>query len=211
MEDDPIGKRRRPRQARAQVTVDAILDATLILLQRLPAKQVTTNRIAERAGVSIGSLYQYFDSKDALFRALLDRRRRQRMAGLLTLVQATRGQPIADIIRAVLARLFQPARDAPEVERVLNREMHRLRDLDDMLDVEVLFAKALVGVFEDNRDHLRSHHDPLAAAWLTVHTVSSAAYAFVMSGHLGGSIDADTLLAETTDLVIRYLCVDPPA
>ena len=65
--------RREPKQRRAQQTVDAVLDAVVKVLKRHGALGVTTNRIAEAAGVSVGSVYQYFPDKRAIFTALHDR------------------------------------------------------------------------------------------------------------------------------------------
>jgi AcrR family transcriptional regulator len=62
--------RERPRQARAFAIVGVILDAAALVLVGEGYDRATTNRIAERAGVSIGSLYQYFPNRDALFGAL---------------------------------------------------------------------------------------------------------------------------------------------
>lgn len=69
----PMPVRRTPRQKRSQETVAAILEAVRLLLRRTGAEaSVTTNSIAAAAGVSIGSLYQYFPNKQAIYRALLD-------------------------------------------------------------------------------------------------------------------------------------------
>lgn len=65
--------RRRPKQRRAHHTVDAILDAVVRILKREGFGAVTTNRIAEVAGVSIGSVYQYFPDKQSIFVALHQR------------------------------------------------------------------------------------------------------------------------------------------
>jgi AcrR family transcriptional regulator len=65
--------RREPRQTRSRETVDAVLEAVPRVLKRHGARAITTNRIAEAAGVSIGSLYQYFPDKRAIFTALHDR------------------------------------------------------------------------------------------------------------------------------------------
>src|SRR5690349_12023978 len=65
--------RKLPEQARSRETVDAILAATAKLCVRDGVEKTSTNRIAETAGVSIGSLYQYFSSKEAVLAALLDR------------------------------------------------------------------------------------------------------------------------------------------
>ncbi len=66
----PAKTRRAPRQARARALVDAILTATAHILREAGPEGATTNHIAQRAGVSIGSLYQYFPNKTALFTAL---------------------------------------------------------------------------------------------------------------------------------------------
>ncbi|MCW0181312.1 TetR/AcrR family transcriptional regulator [Zavarzinia sp.] len=61
-----LSMKKVPRQRRAEVTVEAMIDAASELLSTLPYDSVTTNRIAERAGVGIGSLYQYFPNKEAI-------------------------------------------------------------------------------------------------------------------------------------------------
>ncbi|NLS17527.1 TetR/AcrR family transcriptional regulator [Rhizobium sp. P40RR-XXII] len=65
--------RREPKQERSRHSVEAILEAVQRVVNRHGAKAITTNRIAEAAGVSIGSLYQYFPDKQAIFAALHDR------------------------------------------------------------------------------------------------------------------------------------------
>jgi AcrR family transcriptional regulator len=65
--------RRTPKQARAQVTIDAILEATAQIVEKEGEAAFTTNRVAERAGVSIGSLYQYFPDKRAILREMAKR------------------------------------------------------------------------------------------------------------------------------------------
>jgi AcrR family transcriptional regulator len=71
--DQPSFIRRQPTQRRARLTVDAVLDSVMRLLKRGGARAITTNRIAEVAGVSIGSVYQYFPDKRAIFSALHER------------------------------------------------------------------------------------------------------------------------------------------
>ena len=65
--------RREPRQFRSRQTVDAILDAVALVLKRHGPDAVTTNRISEASGYSIGSLYQYFPDKQAIYNALHER------------------------------------------------------------------------------------------------------------------------------------------
>jgi AcrR family transcriptional regulator len=89
--------RKRPRQPRARATVDAILLATAQLLRTDGPARLTTNRIAERAGVSIGSLYQYFPNKRAVLAEL----------------RAQHGRWFEDAIRAEMERDWRrPLREA---------------------------------------------------------------------------------------------------
>jgi AcrR family transcriptional regulator len=69
----PTTPRRVPRQRRARATVEAVLDAVARVVKREGTARLTTNRIAEAAGVSIGSLYQYFSDRRAILVALRDR------------------------------------------------------------------------------------------------------------------------------------------
>ena len=66
-------RRRKPSQARSRRAVDAIIEASAQVLERRGYQGATTNRIAERAGVSVGTLYQYFNNKDDIFNALIER------------------------------------------------------------------------------------------------------------------------------------------
>lgn len=67
--------RKSPKQSRSKITIAAILDATVQLLEKGTVNSISTNHIAERAGVSIGTLYQYFPNKTAVLVAVADRRR----------------------------------------------------------------------------------------------------------------------------------------
>src|SRR5581483_65544 len=92
-QSQPVGiKRRIPRQTRAAETVSAILDAAAQVLEAGGLAAFTTNAVAERAGVSIGTLYQYFADKQALLRALGEREIRRT---LIAVAAALRGDPQA--------------------------------------------------------------------------------------------------------------------
>ena len=68
----PVKMRKNAKQARAKQSVSAILEATTQLLKRSEIDQISTNHIAVRAGVSIGTLYQYFPNKTAIFVAIAE-------------------------------------------------------------------------------------------------------------------------------------------
>lgn len=90
--EPPAASRRRPRQNRSQHTVAAIFEATGLLAAELGEEALTTRLIAERAGVSIGSLYQYFPTREAIVEALV-KQERERVIQQLDELLALTGQP----------------------------------------------------------------------------------------------------------------------
>lgn len=78
----PISPRKQPRQARSTATVEAILEAAARILESAGLAAFNTNAVAEKAGVSVGSLYQYFPAKSALLAALIRRERDSLMAAI---------------------------------------------------------------------------------------------------------------------------------
>ena len=103
-------KRRRPRQARAAETVAAILEAAAQILESGGLAAFTTNAVAERAGVSIGTLYQYFGDKSAVLLALA---RQELGAALAEVTRALQGEvdpTIEGRVRAMMRAMIHAFR-----------------------------------------------------------------------------------------------------
>jgi AcrR family transcriptional regulator len=103
----PPTPRKRPRQARAQATWDAIVEAAAQLLAGGGLGALTTNAVAARAGVSIGSLYQYFPNRDAIMVALIERQQAAQVAALAAAFAGLPGPCLRDsvtiMVRAAMA------------------------------------------------------------------------------------------------------------
>src|ERR1041384_6382838 len=99
--------RRRPKQLRAHQTVETVLQGAVRVLARDGLDGVTTNRIAEAAGVSIGSLYQYFPDKRAIFLALHDRHVEQIGRLVERTLVAHAASSLEDLVRALLEALIE--------------------------------------------------------------------------------------------------------
>ncbi|OON40587.1 TetR family transcriptional regulator [Izhakiella australiensis] len=118
--------RKRPRQARAKATLEAIFQATTQVLIAEGPYRLTTTRVAERAGVSIGSMYQYFPHKQALFYAL-NENYLDALAGRITAAcQAQSGASIEQMVAALVNAYWQAKMERPEVTRALYRSVAEL-------------------------------------------------------------------------------------
>jgi AcrR family transcriptional regulator len=95
-------KRRIPRQARAEETVSAILEGAAQVLEAGGLAGFTTNAVAERAGVSIGTLYQYFSDKGALLHALAEREVRVTIVSVAKALRGESAAPLEERVRAVV-------------------------------------------------------------------------------------------------------------
>jgi AcrR family transcriptional regulator len=94
-------RRKQPRQRRSAATVEALVEAAARILADEGAAALTTNRVAKRAGVSIGSLYQYFPNRFALLRALVEREHRRALAARPAAIDDP-SLPLATRMRAVV-------------------------------------------------------------------------------------------------------------
>jgi AcrR family transcriptional regulator len=170
--------RRHPRQRRAHQTVDAVLDAVVRILKREGVKAVTTNRIAAVAGVSIGSVYQYFPDKSAIFVALHQRHVEQIDRMIHTTLIAHAESSLEVLIRAVIEGMVEAHVPDPELYEVMLSEVpHRADGSPD-------FAVRLHGVFRlalGARPHeLRPGRDLDTVVWVVTHMVESLSHGAVL-------------------------------
>ncbi len=95
--------RKLPVQARSTASVDAILEATLQVLLQVGKERLTTTRVAERAGVSVGTLYQYFPNKSALLQGALKRHMDEVMGEVERVCREQRGQPLKQMVTELVS------------------------------------------------------------------------------------------------------------
>jgi AcrR family transcriptional regulator len=118
-----LNPRKQPAQPRSSRTVGVILEAAAHILEQQGFEGYTTNSIAERAGVSIGSLYQYYPGKDAITIALIE----QESAVLLdAVVKAARMDDWAEALRSMIRAATEHQLTRPKLARLLDFEEARL-------------------------------------------------------------------------------------
>ncbi len=132
--------RKKPMQARALRTVDALLDATAQLLVTEGYAKTSTNKVAERAGTSIGTLYEYFPSREALVTAVIERLAERLVARTLEALDQAIADPHEDQVRRWLATMVEALEREARLVRVIETqvpftwEIPMLRELQRRLE-----------------------------------------------------------------------------
>ncbi|SFF26108.1 transcriptional regulator, TetR family [Fontimonas thermophila] len=196
--------KKRPRQARAQATFDAIVQACARVLAEEGYAAVTTNRVAELAGVSIGSLYEYFPNKQAIVASALARAMREiveEVGASLRVAVALEGQPRAGIdywMRAMTAALEKRG----ALLRVALREVPFLWDIPEVRDL----SDTLQHIAQEGRKKsARVVHfdDPEASTYLLMTMVWSAILQSVL--YRPSHLSRERLTSTLVEMVLKLL------
>ncbi len=125
--------RKRPSQERSQQMVETLIEATARAVTKYGLDGVTTPKIAEIAGVSVGSLYQYFDDKQALIEALLEQKTREMIERLQQLIIGLDSDDLAHIVHESILFGFSLFRQEDGLYLEIARNWHRL-PIQKMID-----------------------------------------------------------------------------
>lgn len=198
--------RKAPRQARSQATVTAILEATIRILEREGLEALTTTRVAEIAGVSVGTLYQYFENRDAILDALQDREFERALALMGdVLSSANLAQNPRETVRAVVRGLGALYASAPALHRVLTVEGLKMvaPERVEAFDLRVV---AIIRHFLSASGARVRRDNVEAASFVIFQAVRAVMLAGLLERPPG--VDEKVLGDELTDLVLRYLVED---
>jgi AcrR family transcriptional regulator len=153
-----IASRKSPKQARSNQLVEAVLDAAVQVLMKEGAQRFTTARVAERAGVSVGSLYQYFPNKAAiLFRLQSDEW--QRTSALLRSILEDQATSPTDRLRRLIHAFIQSECEEAAIRTALSDAAPLYRDAPEAIEAKkenaqifrTFLREALPGVADDVR------------------------------------------------------------
>jgi AcrR family transcriptional regulator len=197
--------RKSASQERSRATVDALLEATARVLINEGYDRASTNRIAEVAGVSIGSLYQYFPSKEALVAAVIDRHTQEISEATRDALVKAAAQPIEVAAREFVAAGIDGHRVNPRLHGVLAEQIPRVGRLEN-IEANVREGYALVrGYLEAHRDEIEVADLDLAA-FVLVTVVEALTHAAVLRRpDILSDQKAQRFVDDVTRLVIRYL------
>jgi AcrR family transcriptional regulator len=202
----PTKPRKNASQERSRATVDALVEATARILVKEGFEKASTNRIAEIAGVSVGSLYQYFPSKEALVAAVIDRHNEEIMGIVRSALIEVADMPIDKAVRKLVTVAIEAHRIDPKLHRVLAEQIPRTGQLKD---VEAFNREvhALVRTYLESRRNEMRKIDPALATFICVSAIEAVAHNTVLNPAemLTTEKMVRTLVDETTRMVVGYL------
>ena len=201
MKKPKTDRRKQPRQHRSHVTVDAVVEATAQVLRERGYRGATLRQIAARAGVGVGSIYQYFPTKEALLAAVMERH----LEEVATLVATAVADPKPASLRGRVAALVSGAVKAhqadPALHRVLVEELPRVGRLHLHTQTLQRLEGLVEGLLEAHSHEIRDGCRPLMAAVL-VSAVDAAVHTVVLDRP---GLNPEALTAEVVHLVQMYL------
>lgn len=162
--------RKSPRQSRSAATVEAILAAAARILERDSLAGFNTNRVAEVAGLSVGSLYQYFPNKSALVSALIDRQHGALAEEIEGCIAACQGQSLRQTLLALADIGIAQQFGRPLLAAALDHEEQRLPLQARLRESEQRIGAALAGLLQRHAAELPAPPPPAAVRDLFVIT-----------------------------------------
>ena len=197
--------RKQASQQRSRATVDALIEATARILVREGFDAASTNRIAEQAGVSVGSLYQYFPGKEALVAAVIDRHHRELMQVVRGALAEVASDPIEEAVRKLVAVAIKAHRVDPKLHRVLAEQIPRVGKLATLETFNRDNYTLFLAYLERHRDELRVD-DLELASFVCVTTIEALTHNAVLHYSKMLSGDAmESLIDAGARLVTGYL------
>lgn len=200
--------RKQPEQDRSRATVEAIVDAAAHILVKGGYAAFTTNRVAEKAGVSIGSLYQYFPNKEALLGALMRRHVEEISSGVEEMASRSTHAPLSEVIRGAIEHSVRAHLHEPELHRVLSEEVPRLGTLDWEADFARRVTTRVRATLEARRGEI-AVPDLDLAVYVTTRTVEAVVHNAVTERLQ--DLKSGALAEEVTRMLVGYLTGKPVA
>ena len=200
--------RKAPAQDRSRATVEVILDAAARILVKDGYELFTTNRVAERAGVSVGSLYQYFPNKESLLAELMRLHVEELERGIVAITEGAAKRPLAETVRALVEDNVRAHLVDPELHRVLSEEVPRLGPLDWRTAYGERCTSRVRDALEQRRSEL-AVNDLDLAVYLVTGAVESAIHDAVADRP--EDLRSGALAEELTRMIVGYLTGKPLA
>lgn len=198
-----LSPRKKAKQGRSKNTVQSIIEATTRIIEQSGVENLSTNQVAKVAGISIGSLYQYFPSKDAILISLVERELNAHVEKIQAHIEQMQGEDLDTFIDEILKTILLMLERKKKVRYFLFKFMPRglMSSINDVEDqIQSIIYKKLKSYPE-----LKHKADLNLTSYIIVHSVIG-----VVLSHLGPGreFDREVIFKELSLLIRGYLFYD---
>jgi AcrR family transcriptional regulator len=163
-------QRKLPKQERSKAIVDAILEATVRILPKIGSQNVTTKKIAEFAGVSIGSLYQYFPNKESVLGGIMDMAAKSKVAEVQKRIGEIEGKSMKDATDTMVDLGLELLLKEKDKIREIYRQAPQLGRLPALMELRHSIVERLADVMKKNHPE-RTLEDCLRISFVAVNSL----------------------------------------
>lgn len=202
---NPYSPRKTPSQARSSATYNAILEASAQVLAIEGYAGTTTNKVAEKAGVSIGSLYEYFPTKEAIFAELIRKLDQSMAESVIENFSTMMTVEPAQFLETVLRTRIQAAIDSPELDTLLRAEIPPYLFEEQIQNTYNRFAQGMK-IFANLNPNIIRIENLDTAIELGTSVVESTIRSF--AAHNPERLKDEALVKEFVDMMLRYILKD---
>lgn len=190
------------KQDRAKATIETILRGATHVLVKEGYERTNTNRIAEVAGVSIGSIYQYFANKESIIGELIEIHMQKVMDVFLSKYNTLSTVSLNDGIRILIRCMIEVRSIQPKLQRIFDEQLPKIGKLCHLREYEKQAVEMIIAYLQSKKNEV-SVKNIETAAFICVHAVEA-----VIQAALNNRQDILTngdLENELTNLILRYL------
>jgi AcrR family transcriptional regulator len=197
----PLKPRKRPVQARSETTVSALFEASIQVLLAVGYRKLTTTRVAARAGVSVGTLYQYFPNRQALIASVIERHLEDVTGKIELACENLHGRSLEAVATGLVDAFISAKCARAEVSRALHEPLADVGGAELVRTAEIRAARCIAGVLSRCSD--AAFDDEHRLAMLVV--VSSSSLLQTSLAGTAAPLDPQTLGAHMRAMVLGYL------
>ncbi len=197
-----LAPRKVPQQQRAQFTVDCILKAAESIIVKSGYDAATTNNIAEVAGVSIGSLYQYFASKEAIAAALVESAVMNATEVLRDCLIENMAKPLEESARQIIRTILETRKQYSFIFLRLPREVPKLGRLSRNVTTEKFLYNTIRAYYQHHRTEI-GVEDIEVAMFVSEHIIVGSIDAYLNNN--APVITDEQLVEQLSDAFVKYL------
>ncbi|MCP3752370.1 TetR/AcrR family transcriptional regulator [Pseudomonas sp. SBB6] len=197
--------RKIPTQARSRMMVETILKTTATVVVKHGYAGTNTNLVAQRAGVSVGSVYQYFPNKDALIAALYERHAQSVNRVILDVAGQYEVADLQAHIKLLVRALLQLHLQEPELHRLLDKDFAFLSNESSEHQYKARISQSIECLLQ-RWSHQLAHSNLQSAAWLTAQMITSMVKAYILDAPQISQVEIEQAISCS---VTGLLCSSP--